>query len=221
VDDAVYEGAHTAILTHTATSADPNYNGFTVNSVTVNITDGLSELIVNGSFETAGTKQRKAAGWTGRKLTNKDRRQCTGVTPVDGLCVFQFNFTGPSNVSRSVKQVFLTPVWGDAGDSLTLSAQVSGSKFKPAAKMVLLVTYTDNTKGRVVTLTPIKTFGYTTLTGTLNLTKRVKKVVVNFNIGKSGGRLWIDDVSLLFADGAAPRSIQPDTTALPLPPTQP
>lgn len=219
VDDAVYEGDHTATITHTVTSTDVNYNGFAVGSVTVNITDGVSELIINGSFETAGTTQRKALGWTGKKLTSKDRRICTTVTAVDGVCVFQFNFTGPSNVSRRVIQAFTDPVWGDVGNTLNLSAQVSGNKFKTGAKMILQVTYTDGTKERVVTAIPTKTYAYTEITGALVLDKRVKKVVVNFNIAKTGGRVWIDDVSLLFTEGAGivTRTIEPESTALPLP----
>lgn len=39
VDDAVSEGLHTGTVTHAATSADPNYNGIAVPSVTVTITD--------------------------------------------------------------------------------------------------------------------------------------------------------------------------------------
>lgn len=39
VDDAVFEGAHTGSITHTAASADPNYNGLTIAPVAANITD--------------------------------------------------------------------------------------------------------------------------------------------------------------------------------------
>ena len=39
VDDAVDEGLHTSSITHTATSADANYNGIGIASLTANITD--------------------------------------------------------------------------------------------------------------------------------------------------------------------------------------
>lgn len=39
VDDAVVEGAHSDTISFTVTSADANYNGFSVTSVTANITD--------------------------------------------------------------------------------------------------------------------------------------------------------------------------------------
>ena len=39
VNDNVVEGPHTQSITHTATSADTNYNGITIVNVTANITD--------------------------------------------------------------------------------------------------------------------------------------------------------------------------------------
>jgi hypothetical protein len=42
VDDALVEGPHTGMITHTATSADAAYNGIAVASVTANITDNDS-----------------------------------------------------------------------------------------------------------------------------------------------------------------------------------
>jgi hypothetical protein len=48
VDDAVVEGPHTGTIGHTVTSADAVYDGFTVPSVTVNITDNdLPTLAIN------------------------------------------------------------------------------------------------------------------------------------------------------------------------------
>ena len=39
IDDSLFEGAHTGVVSHNATSADTRYNGITVPSVSVNITD--------------------------------------------------------------------------------------------------------------------------------------------------------------------------------------
>ena len=46
VDDALAEGTHTATIQHSAASADPNYNGSGVASVTVHITDNDSPGVV-------------------------------------------------------------------------------------------------------------------------------------------------------------------------------
>ncbi|MCL4295971.1 MAG: hypothetical protein KJ077_09600 [Anaerolineae bacterium] len=39
VNDLVAEGAHTGVISHTASSTDSNYNGLAINNVTANITD--------------------------------------------------------------------------------------------------------------------------------------------------------------------------------------
>jgi len=39
VDDSVVEGTHTAVITHSAASADAGYNGIVVADVTVSIGD--------------------------------------------------------------------------------------------------------------------------------------------------------------------------------------
>jgi hypothetical protein len=39
VDDDAIEGDHTDIIQHTATSADPDYDGIAIPTVTVTITD--------------------------------------------------------------------------------------------------------------------------------------------------------------------------------------
>lgn len=199
IDDTDVEGTHTATITHSASTE--RYHGLTIANVTVSIIDDdRSNLLLNPSFEEVGSKPRKALNWIPRNLTSKDRRLCVSSTPsviaVDGECVFRFKFIGLLNASRSIRQVITTPVWGDTGDTLTLSAQVSGKAFKPAAKMVLQVRYTDGTKEKVTAITPTKTFGYTAITSTLNVTRRVETVTVLFNVGTSNGTLWLDDATL-------------------------
>ncbi|NLE30645.1 MAG: hypothetical protein GX629_13345 [Phycisphaerae bacterium] len=39
IDDTAAEGAHTSVITHTATSADPNYNGISIRNVTAGVVD--------------------------------------------------------------------------------------------------------------------------------------------------------------------------------------
>ena len=54
VDDAVAEGLHTSTITHTASSADPLYNGLPIASVAANVTDN----------DTAGVTITESAGST-------------------------------------------------------------------------------------------------------------------------------------------------------------
>jgi len=45
-DDAVAEGMHTSVVTHTVSSGDPSYNGLALPNVTVNITDNDGDVSV-------------------------------------------------------------------------------------------------------------------------------------------------------------------------------
>lgn len=53
INDGVAEGAHTGTIAHSVTSADSNYNGISVASVTVNITDGITSS--SGTTRTVGS----------------------------------------------------------------------------------------------------------------------------------------------------------------------
>jgi Domain of unknown function (DUF4347)/FG-GAP-like repeat len=75
VNDAIAEGSHSGSITHTATSADTNYNGITIGSVSAAITD--NEPIVS---LTAGTNP--VEGTTGTYILTLDR-----PAPVSGLTI--------------------------------------------------------------------------------------------------------------------------------------
>lgn len=226
VDDGIYEGSHTDTITHTLTSLDLNYNGFPAGSVTVFIGDGISELILNGSFETPGATAKEAQNWKGSSLTSLDRRICNPSKAFEGSCAFQFNFSGPLVVGRKLKQVTAAPAWGFPGETLTLNAQVSTNGFTTGAKMRIKVIYDDATVEKVQVAIPAGTYPYSPITTSLTLSKRVTKAIVMFKVGSAVGRVWIDDVSFTLTpavprdsgsrmdEGALPA---PDALPLPLP----
>ncbi|HEY9629647.1 MAG TPA: Ig-like domain-containing protein [Coleofasciculaceae cyanobacterium] len=62
IDDSIAEGLHTGIVSHAVTSADPQYNGITIASVTANITDNdTAEIIIT---ESAGSTNLAEGGAT-------------------------------------------------------------------------------------------------------------------------------------------------------------
>ncbi len=223
VDDNTFEGAQSATITHAVTSADLNYQGIAVPDVTVGIVDGQTELLFNGGFEDQGATPEAADLWTGSKLVaTKDQRLCNTIevpnVAFEGDCAFQFSAAaGGSPVSRKLSQVMTLPVWGFKNDQLTLSAQVDGFKVKTGGKLTLQVVYTDNTKTNASITIPTGTHAYSLKTRTLTLTKRVKKVTVVLNMAKAGGRVYLDEVSLILSPKAflnAPAA----PVMLPLPP---
>lgn len=64
VDDAIIEGAHSATVSHTAASADANYNGISVASVTANITDNDSASVVLSTATATATEGGATGSYT-------------------------------------------------------------------------------------------------------------------------------------------------------------
>jgi hypothetical protein len=216
VDDAVYEGLHADSIQLAVTSADPAY-GLTLPDEAVTIADGVSEMLRNGGFETAGAQARYPAQWPRKNLSVKDRRVC-GTAPVyEGSCAFRFQFTGPFNLSRTLRQPFIAPAWGDAGDTLTLSAYVRAGSLRRGAFLRVNVFYTNGTTARLNIPVPNGTYDYTLLTNSITLTRRVSKVVVVAVVTPNAtGTLFVDGMSLRYQDGTPLAS--PVSGALPLPP---
>lgn len=178
-------------------------------------------LLTNPSFEISATKPRLAQGWLGKGLGTSDKRVCTTVTKpiptIEGACVFQFSGGNSTRPARSIKQTFMTPNWGDVGDTLTLSAHIEANKFKNGAKMILSVTYTDSTTAKVIAPIASGTYGYTELTRSLLITKPIQKVVVTLNIAKVAGRVRVDDVSLTLTATIEPAIRNGTASTIPLP----
>jgi len=163
-----------------------------------------ANLLTNGGFETAGATPKKAANWTTANSKPADRRICDTlskpVTTSEGVCVFQFNTRLTPSLARSLKQTLTTGDLGGAGETLTLNAHVEGNKFKMGAKIVVKVTYTDSTTAKVIVAIPNGTYAFTEISGSLDLTQTVQKIVVNVKVAKVTGRVRLDDLSLTLSD---------------------
>ncbi len=141
----------------------------------------------------------------GKNLKPSDKRLCNTIAkPIivsEGACVFQFSGRTPISFARSLKQTILNPPAGNAGDVLTLSAQISAYKLKPGAKMVVLITYSDNTTGKLIVYIPTKSYPYGRVWGSILLAKPLQKITVKLNLGRLVGRVWIDDMQLTLLSG--------------------
>lgn len=222
VVDLVYEGAHTGTYTFTVTSGDANYNGLTVAPLTVSITDGVSSLIDNGGFEVQGETPQNALRWVERFLTTTDRRLCNASAPAEGLCGYRFQFFGPSNANRQIRQNHPAPAWGFAGDVLNFSVQAKATDIQEGVRARLVVFYEDGTVVPTILTLPGGTYPYTTFTGSVTLTGRVERVVVRIQVGNRTGTMFVDDVELLYTPSGLvtpPRSAE--GFGLPTAPTTP
>jgi hypothetical protein len=180
--------------------AIPNWND---NRGVIIYSAGPENLLKNPSFETAGSPAKYAAQWKSNiaGYTAGDKRLCDKpakpITRTSGSCVFQFNSANTPLKSRTAKQVITNPVWGTAGNILTLTADVEGLKVGSGAKKILLnIKYDNNTTVKATLTIPTGTYDYTTLLGTVKLTRPVKTVTVTINVGKAKGRIRVDNLFL-------------------------
>lgn len=83
VDDSIAQGTHTATTTHTASSADVNYNGISVASVVTTVTDNDTAGITVGALS-GNTNEQAATGTFTVVLTSQPTADVTiGVTSDD------------------------------------------------------------------------------------------------------------------------------------------
>jgi len=200
VDDLIVEGAHIDTVTHATTSADGNYNALIVASVTVNITDndtvGVTELLINGGFETGKAgKPLKAQNWKGTALAKNDRRVCTVAS--EGACSFRFRFKGVivnGATPRSLKQVINAPVVG-LGDTLTLSAMVRADGLLKQGRILVKGIYpTSIQKFSIVILSG--TYAFTPQTAFATLTGTPTRILVMVQPRATKGTFFVDALSL-------------------------
>jgi hypothetical protein len=165
------------------------------------------ERIINGGFE--GQKpDRKPMKWT---LTNPtgDRRICNVmdadnpefnvIHAAEGQCAFAFKSSKNENSSLTQK-VNASGI----GAAVTVSAQVRAAGLaEKAARVVLQVTHTDNTKKNYIVFLPTDTGGaYQDFSQVVTFAKPVKALTVVVRFTGKAGSLTLDELSLVDGDGS-------------------
>lgn len=155
-----------------------------------------SQILNNPGFEGAGVSNKRPAGWNAVGLNTNDSRLCSNKVFVahTGKCTFRF--VGAANVLNRITQAINGT--GEIGDTLTLSAFVSGSALTGNGRMILKVKYADNTSAPQQKVVFQKgTYAYQQFTSTsVIFEKAVSKITVMIEI-KGGGKYTVDDVALV------------------------
>ncbi|MCU0496020.1 MAG: hypothetical protein MUF87_01570 [Anaerolineae bacterium] len=105
------------------------------------------ELLQNGSYEVVEpTDPLQAAFWGFRSPNGAtgERRLCNSVPAFEGVCVYQFRGSGPTEDSILQQRLDLSSVTLNAGDRLFLRGQVWALD-APNYRIRLAVTYNDGT----------------------------------------------------------------------------
>jgi hypothetical protein len=173
-----------------------------------------SELLVNNSFETAGSSDKSAANWSEDQMF-KARRKCnqTGKPPIahSGECAIQFK--GVAGVKSTITQAADVSSIA-AGDTLTLSAWVYAKKLSDgAAKLQGKVSYSDGTKLKLKPVIASGDYPYTLIMASQPVAGTPNSAKVKITLNQGSGKFFIDDVSLLRTP--AGRSETPSLIPLP------
>lgn len=229
VDDAVFEGQHPCTITHTVTSTDAHYDGFSIATITGSITDDeaesvTTELLDNGGFEIAGTSNALPANWTVQNAKG-DKRMCPTKTGNlhSGACAFKFTGNG-HGVTKLTQVIDLTGHTFGQQDTLTISAYLKG--ITPASKLKIhlsvyylgakaLVKGNFKATGHAAYVQyslPIYTLGSNDLNSS-----NITQIKLEFIHQGNAGTLWIDDVSAIHTvpavisrESALPMPVAPD-----------
>ncbi len=175
-----------------------------------------TELLLNGGFETADSKDKNVpANWQ-VKNASKDKLKCDKPekkVAFEGSCMFQFK-SGAGENSKLQQNVDLAANGLNTGDTVTLSGVVF-AKGKVDAKVMVKVIYHDDNedKGKITAKVSSAGSDYVPLTGelSLNVVEQVKKVKVVVSNKGTKGKVRFDALSL--TKNAASAAILP----LPLP----
>jgi hypothetical protein len=175
-------------------------------------------LLTNTSFETDADANGIPDEWSGSDLT-KDKIKCNKPTKVvarTGNCAFEFS-GGAGEKSRLQQKPDIEGLALVAGDNLSFSSFVK-AKNAPADGTVIQVkvSYTDgNLPAEKSNLTAQPgSYEYDDLTAQIGVDGAVKKITVRIQNKAAGGKVLVDDVTLILAGGTG--AIRSDGT-LPLP----
>jgi CSLREA domain-containing protein len=209
------EGATVATSTPSATpTSTPEVTGTPATS---------SEIVVNGDFELNNNGDKEPDNWKGSQLTD-DKHVCnkTGETVAHGgMCAFQFK--GVTGENSKLTQSVDADVFDDFqnGDLFDLSLWVEKNGLKKGAKVQVTFTYVngnlgDNGDGKDKIKLEIEQGdgAYALLSAEqFRLKGIVKAVKIAVSYTGSGGRMYVDDISL----ARTPSTTLSEGDLLPLP----
>jgi uncharacterized delta-60 repeat protein len=157
VNDSVAEGNHTGTITHAAASADPNYNGLAIASVTANITDNdvTGVVVVQSGGSTNVTEGGATDSYTVVLTSQPTANVTVTLTPGSQLTATPLtliftaaNWSVPQTVT--VTAVDDLVVEGTHTSTITHAAASSDATYNGFAIASVTATITDNDTAGVV-----------------------------------------------------------------------
>lgn len=162
------------------------------------------ELLENGGFETLNVDEKPViAPWV-VKFGTSEKAKCNKQDKViahSGECAFMFK--GAAGENSKLEQTITSDEDFAAGERLDFSAFVKGGN-APAVKVKVRVKYTDDSETGKINLNVTSGSDYVEITNDYALVSgAVNKIKVQFGNKSTSGKVYIDDVSLIYTSGAA------------------
>jgi predicted outer membrane repeat protein len=235
--DFLTEAAHGGKIVHVVTGSDISYNavpaGVLLVTISADSTGGeqpteepttptgptatptatltpepQGELTEDGGFEVNGVWAVKNA--------SKDKRKCNKdgkVFSFTGGCAFLFK--GGTNENSQISQK-LTNLTMQTGDTLQLSAWVSGKNTVNGGSIKVKITYADSTTGKMTLNVNPGSYGYTQLVHpTFTLPKGATSVKLAVKNRSASGQFLIDDLSFVHTSSVGITNDEMGLMALP------
>jgi hypothetical protein len=167
-------------------------------SVTPTNTPNAPTLILNGGFEIDADKDNVPDFWKGKNL-GLDGVNCQAA--YEGKCAFVGSPDGKRSATTRVDVSGL-----NRGDTLTLSAYVSGIAMTEGAELRLIVKYDDGTKDKLRLPIPTENYDFTPISDDLMLstTKTVVSAKVQIRYFYAFGIFTVDAVNLTSSNALVP-----------------
>lgn len=197
--DMLYEGSEAHLITVTAASADPLYDGLTV-TLPVTIIDAYVNLVVNGGFEqdSAGLSaaaDKRALGWTAKPTSSGKNRRLCKPSGADSPCAWVLK----GGTAQQVKQTLTLPAYS-VGDQLVLSGQARRAKLVGSAVAKVVVKL--NSGGKLAVKMKFKTGTgklYTAFTRQVTLDvqpESVASVKLVLSSKATSGKVFFDNLTV-------------------------
>lgn len=158
-------------------------------------------LLHNGGFEEVhAANPKRPKHWEDIKLASKDRVICGNEeAAAEGNCGFRF--AASPRVGRAILQAF-TPLFEVVDGTLTLSIKARGKNALPRGVVRVRVTYSDGTREKWRLKLGQGTFAWTTFEKSAPLREWPTQIRVIIAGGTMQGKLFLDDVKLVWTPGA-------------------
>jgi large repetitive protein len=194
-----------------------------------------AELIVNGSFETAGVTGKDADAWVMKRKSNDSteklqtgsayKRKCKPGTEFAyaGDCAFAIKLTGFSNWNYFLSQKIKNPDVGFSGNTLLLTAYVRTKDLQQSARMTFVVMDSSGEKQKLYGEIAPGNNPYTLVQLNMGFSRAPAKIVVKLETQQNYGTIVVDNVSLTVVVAQNNPAIEPvpvtgsEINLLPLP----